>query len=60
MLQKYLKTPNHLIIETNHPSPLSSNRGGWFGSNCFLTANEFLKEHSCKEIEWINKEEFLF
>ena len=58
--KKYLKNPNHLIIEANHPSPLSSNRGGWFGSNCFLTANKFLKEHNCKEIEWINKQEFLF
>ena len=28
--------------------------------NNYARANKFLKEHNCKEIEWINKEEFLF
>ena len=37
--KKYLNNPNHLIIETNHPSPLSANRGGWFNSGCFKKTN---------------------
>ncbi|MDY2728024.1 MAG: uracil-DNA glycosylase [Candidatus Onthovivens sp.] len=46
---------NHIFIETNHPSPLSANRGGRFNSNCFLRANEFLINHNAKPIEWIIK-----
>lgn len=51
-LKKYLTNPNHLILEANHPSPLSANRGGWFGNNHFITANKFLKQNGLKEIEW--------
>ena len=50
--KKYLNNPNHLIIETNHPSPLSANRGGWFNSGCFKKTNEFLRNNGVKEIEW--------
>lgn len=52
--KKYLTNPNHLILESVHPSPLSANRGGWFGNNHFKTTNEFLKKHNLKEIEWCN------
>lgn len=34
----------HLILTANHPSPLSANRGGWFGCKHFSQANEYLKE----------------
>ena len=50
---KLLTNSKHLVIETSHPSPLSSNQGGWFNSNCFKLANEFLKENGEKEIKWI-------
>ena len=50
--KKYLNNHNHLIIETNHPSPLSANRGGWFNSGCFKKTNEFLRNNGVKEIEW--------
>ncbi len=53
-LKKYLNNPNHLILEANHPSPLSANRGGWFGCNHFKLANEYLKKNKLKEIKWIN------
>ena len=53
---KYLKNPLHKVIMTNHPSPLSANRGGWFNSNCFLDTNKFLKEHNETEIVWLNKD----
>lgn len=53
-LKSYLTNPNHLILEANHPSPLSANRGGWFGCNHFKLANEFLSSHSLEEIKWSN------
>jgi uracil-DNA glycosylase len=52
-LKKYLNNPKHLVLEANHPSPLSANRGGWFGNNHFKLANDFLKENNLKEIDWI-------
>lgn len=40
----------HCIIESPHPSPLSSYRG-FFGSKPFSRCNEFLKHYN-KEINW--------
>lgn len=51
-LEKYLLNKNHLIIKTNHPSPLSANRGGWFNSNCFVKTNEFLVYKKISPINW--------
>lgn len=42
----------HLILNSGHPSPLSANRGFWFGNNHFLKTNEYLKSLGKKEIEW--------
>lgn len=42
----------HLVLETGHPSPLSANRGLWFGNNHFLKTNEYLKTVGKSEIEW--------
>jgi len=42
----------HLILNSGHPSPLSANRGFWFGNNHFLKANEYLKSLGKKEIIW--------
>ena len=50
---KLLNNPKHLVIKTSHPSPLSANQGGWFNSNCFKNANEFLKQNGESEIQWI-------
>lgn len=60
--EKYILNNNRLILKTSHPSPLGANKGGWFNSNIFKKANEYLKENNLKEIEWINKSEntFLF
>ena len=52
--EKYITNPNHKVIKTNHPSPLSANRGGWFNSNCFIDANEFLKLNGILPIDWTN------
>ena len=51
-----LDNDRHLILEANHPSPLSANKGGWFGNGCFKAANHYLEIKGFKPIQWINKE----
>ena len=45
------KTKN-LVLESVHPSPLSANRGGWFGQHQFSRCNEYLKANGIEPIEW--------
>ncbi len=54
--KKILTNPAHLIIESAHPSPLSASRG-FFGSNCFKRANEYLAAHHENPINWIETNE---
>lgn len=42
----------HYTIESNHPSPLSANRGGWFGTKPFSKINDKLRELGKEEIIW--------
>lgn len=49
---KYIDTSQHFIMQTGHPSPLSANRGLWFGNKHFSKTNEILKQVGKKEIEW--------
>ncbi|MBR2882850.1 MAG: uracil-DNA glycosylase, partial [Prevotella sp.] len=42
----------HLVLQSVHPSPLSANRGGWFGNHHFSRANAYLAEHGVVGIEW--------
>lgn len=42
----------HLILQSVHPSPLSANRGGWFGQHQFSRCNEYLKANGETEIDW--------
>ncbi len=42
----------HLILESGHPSPLSANRGYWFGNKHFIKTNDYLKSKGITEIEW--------
>lgn len=42
----------HLVLETGHPSPLSANRGFWFGNKHFSQTNTYLKTIGKKEIDW--------
>lgn len=51
MKKSMLTNPNHMIIESPHPSPLSAYRG-FFGSRPFSRTNKFLREHGIKEIDW--------
>lgn len=49
---KLIDRSKHQILETGHPSPLSANRGLWFGNEHFSKTNEILKQVGKKEIEW--------
>jgi uracil-DNA glycosylase len=42
----------HLVLTSGHPSPLSANRGYWFGNQHFLKVNEVLKKRGEKAIDW--------
>ena len=42
----------HCILTSGHPSPLSANRGYWFGNKNFSKTNNYLKEHKLKVISW--------
>ncbi|WP_348676710.1 uracil-DNA glycosylase [Flavobacterium coralii] len=42
----------HKVLLSGHPSPLSANKGHWFGNRHFSHANSFLAEKGKKQIEW--------
>ena len=42
----------NLVLESVHPSPLSANRGGWFGQHQFSRCNAYLKENGLEPIVW--------
>jgi uracil-DNA glycosylase len=49
--KKLIQSSQHQIIESPHPSPLSSYRG-FFGSKPFSKANEYLISQDCAPISW--------
>jgi uracil-DNA glycosylase len=48
----FIDTSRHLVLEAAHPSPLSANRGGWFGNRHFSRANEYLLAHGREPVRW--------
>ena len=42
----------HHILTSGHPSPLSANRGYWFGNRHFSKTNEILKRTGQSTIDW--------
>ena len=42
----------NLVLESVHPSPLSANRGGWFGQHQFSRCNAYLQQHGIAPIQW--------
>ncbi len=42
----------HHILTSGHPSPLSANRGYWFGNRHFSMTNAFLKTSGQSPIDW--------
>ncbi|MDR0982310.1 MAG: uracil-DNA glycosylase [Culturomica sp.] len=48
----FINTSRNLVLKSVHPSPLSANRGGWFGNKHFSQTNDYLRSHGFKEIIW--------
>lgn len=42
----------HLILEASHPSPMSANNGGFFGTRHFSKTNQYLEQHNKLAINW--------
>ncbi|WP_298367068.1 uracil-DNA glycosylase [uncultured Lutibacter sp.] len=42
----------HCILTAGHPSPLSANRGYWFGNKHFSKVNDYLTANGLSKIEW--------
>lgn len=42
----------HFVLETGHPSPLSANRGLWFGNKHFSKANAYLESVGKEPVRW--------
>lgn len=49
--KQHLDNPDHLIITSPHPSPLSASRG-FFGSCPFSKTNDFLTQKGLTPIDW--------
>lgn len=49
---RIIDAQRHLVLKAVHPSPLSANRGGWFGHRHFSQANRYLQEHGRSPIDW--------
>ena len=54
--KELITNPNHYVIESVHPSPLSASRG-FFGSKPFSLTNNFLVSHGIKPIVWGDDDE---
>ncbi len=48
----FIDESKHAILECAHPSPLSANRGGWFGNKHFSKTNDLLSENGMQVIDW--------
>ena len=51
-LAKFINTERHLIIQAAHPSPLSANRGGFFGTKPFSQINHYLLASGQEGVDW--------
>lgn len=47
-----IDTTKHLVLTSGHPSPLSANKGYWFGNRHFSKANEYLQSVGKEPIRW--------
>ena len=50
--KKIIDLDKHHILESTHPSPLSANRGGFFGNKHFSKINNILRDLGKDEIKW--------
>ena len=49
---KLIDKSKHLVLTSGHPSPLSANRGYWFGNKHFSLTNEYLVSQGKTPINW--------
>jgi uracil-DNA glycosylase len=49
---KLINTNKHYVLQSGHPSPLSANRGYWFGNKHFSKTNFLLEQAGLKQIAW--------
>ena len=49
---RFVDINKHYVIKTNHPSPLSANKGGFFNTKIFSSCNTYLKQTNQIEIDW--------
>ncbi|QXP80733.1 MULTISPECIES: uracil-DNA glycosylase [Winogradskyella] len=50
--KKLIDVSKHHILESGHPSPLSANRGYWFGNKHFSKTNFLLQQVGVSVIDW--------
>lgn len=49
---KLIDPEKHHVLTSGHPSPLSANRGYWFGNNHFSKTNYLLEQAGLKPVHW--------
>ena len=49
---KLIDSKKHHILMSGHPSPLSANRGYWFGNKHFSKSNDIMRKLNNKTIKW--------
>jgi uracil-DNA glycosylase len=49
---KFIDTTKHHVLESGHPSPLSANRGYWFGNKHFSKTNFLLEQDGQCAVRW--------
>ncbi|MHB1146793.1 MAG: uracil-DNA glycosylase [Lutibacter sp.] len=49
---KKIDQNKHFLLASGHPSPLSANRGYWFGNKHFSKTNNYLKNNRLQTIKW--------
>ena len=50
--EKLIDAEKHCILKSGHPSPLSANRGFWFGNKHFSLTNSYPQSIGKSEIKW--------
>jgi uracil-DNA glycosylase len=51
-IKEFIHPNEHLVLESGHPSPMSANRGLWFGNKHFSQTDTFLEEKQIDKIIW--------
>ncbi len=49
---KFIDPQKHIILTSGHPSPLSANKGYWFGNKHFSKTNYQLQQVGLQTVDW--------